>query len=151
MFSLDKFNHMFIVSPCESMSTFSCLNIVFLLVLLCCLSKRNIMQSIVQWNVYAKLFVWLNRKHLRHIYLLGFLKKKKFILLVISVRLSGFLAFRLGIDKILFTQFHNQEIQLMMHPYNILVVFQSKNNFALYLISCMDINQLLVQIYESQS
>lgn len=57
------------------------------------------------------------------------------------ISVSGTLAFLLGIDGIILTQFIlkciiEQKLP-MLHPYTILVVRHSKNNFGLYLISCM--------------
>ena len=65
-----------------------------------------------------------------HTELFGLAKEEEFKK-YISVRLLRSLAFPLGI---------NGKIRLMMHPYTVLVVCQSKDNFELYLTSSMDIN-----------
>lgn len=75
-----------------------------------------------------------------HTELFGLVKEEEFKK-YISFRLLGSLAFHLGIDG---------KIWLMMHPYAVLVVCQSKDNFELYLTLCMDINYL-VQSYEFKS
>ena len=68
----------------------------------------------------------------------------------IFVRLLGSFDFLLGIHMILFTQFLHEHIWLLMPLFTILIVCWSKNNFVLYLTSCMDLKYLLL-IYESQS
>ena len=128
-------NHMCIVSLCEPTTAFSYLKLCFYWYFCAffILKKHAIVYSTMEC-VYRTFWVVEEEEFKTYI----------------SFRLSGSLDFLLGIHMILFTQFLHEHIWLLMPLFTILIVCWSKNNFVLYLTSCMDMKYLLL-IYESQS